>query len=70
VENLWMGRENLVGNLLTQIFLSQDQPTIGPDRQCGRSLRRSLRLIGRDDRVKSPPLLTELEIVWSQPDAP
>jgi hypothetical protein len=29
VENLWMGRENLVGNLLTQIFLSRDRLTIG-----------------------------------------
>jgi hypothetical protein len=31
VENLLMTRENLVGNLLTHIFLSPDPPTIDPN---------------------------------------
>jgi len=59
VENLWMTRENLVGNLMTQIFLSRDRASIGANPDCGRRLRASLRLIGRDDRVKSPALLTD-----------
>lgn len=54
-----MTRENLVGNLLTHIFLSADPPTIDPNPQCGRRLRGSLRLIGGDDGVKSPTLLTD-----------
>jgi hypothetical protein len=36
VENLLMTRENLVGNLLTHIFLLPDPPTIDPNPQCGR----------------------------------
>src|SRR5688572_14303402 len=60
VEKLWMDREYLVGNLLTQIFLLRDQPMIVAGRSCGQRLRASLRLIVRDDRVKSPTLLT----VW------
>jgi hypothetical protein len=31
VEKLWMGRENLVGNLLTQIFLLRDQTVIAAE---------------------------------------
>jgi hypothetical protein len=48
-----------VGNLMTKFFLWRDRATIEANPGCGRRLRASLRLIGHDDRVKSPTLLTD-----------
>jgi len=52
-----MNGENLVDNLTPQIFLPWDRQTIAPSGGCGRRLRDPFRLIVRNGRVRSPPLL-------------